>query len=116
MEEPRFHPLDYLSVVKRRKWWLIVPLALAIVVGTALAIFLPREYLSSTTIGVTSPSVEAEASASTVKGGVTGCETVSRATGGSSSGATWMLCVAGVERFPPVSAAITLTVYVPAAA
>jgi polysaccharide chain length determinant protein (PEP-CTERM system associated) len=57
MDEPRFHPLDYLSVVKRRKWWLIVPMALAVVIGVALAIFLPRQYLSSASIGVTSPSV-----------------------------------------------------------
>ena len=26
MEERRFHPLDYLSVLSRRKWWFIVPL------------------------------------------------------------------------------------------
>jgi polysaccharide biosynthesis transport protein len=57
MDQPRFHPLDYLSVVKRRKWWLIVPLAVAVVVGIALALLLPREYLSSTTIGITSPTV-----------------------------------------------------------
>ncbi len=57
MDQPRFHPLDYLSVVKRRKWWLIVPLAVALTVGTALALLLPREYLSSTTIGITSAAV-----------------------------------------------------------
>ena len=28
MEERRFHPLDYLSVLRRRKWWFIVPLVL----------------------------------------------------------------------------------------
>jgi polysaccharide biosynthesis transport protein len=56
-DTPRFHPLDYLSVVRRRKWWLILPLAAAVIVGAVLAVLLPREYLSSTTIGVTSPSV-----------------------------------------------------------
>lgn len=60
MDSPRFHPLDYLSVVQRRKWWLIVPVVLAIVIGTALALFLPREYLSSTTIGITSASVSSD--------------------------------------------------------
>jgi polysaccharide biosynthesis transport protein len=60
MDEPRFHPLDYLSVVRRRRWWLIVPLTLALAAGVALAVFLPREYLSSTTIGVTSPTVSTD--------------------------------------------------------
>ena len=29
MEERHFHPLDYVSVLQRRKWWLIVPIALS---------------------------------------------------------------------------------------
>ena len=29
MDEPRFDPLDYVSVFNRRKWWFIVPVALA---------------------------------------------------------------------------------------
>jgi polysaccharide biosynthesis transport protein len=57
MDEPRLHPLDYLSVVRRRKWWLAVPLVAALAIGLVLALVLPREFLSSTTIGVTSPSV-----------------------------------------------------------
>jgi polysaccharide biosynthesis transport protein len=57
MDTPRFHPLDYLSVVRRRKWWLIVPLVVAAAAGVALAVVLPREYLSSTTIGITSAAV-----------------------------------------------------------
>ena len=36
MDEPRFDPLDYVSVVNRRKWWFIVPLALALIVGGLL--------------------------------------------------------------------------------
>ena len=42
---PAFHPLDYVSVVRRRMWWLIVPPVLAAVVGAALVMWLPREYL-----------------------------------------------------------------------
>jgi polysaccharide chain length determinant protein (PEP-CTERM system associated) len=57
MEHEELHPLDYLSVVQRRKWWLIVPAALSVVVGLALVRYLPKEYKSSTTIGVTSPTV-----------------------------------------------------------
>ena len=57
MEHEELHPLDYLSVVQRRKWWLIVPAVLSVAVGLALVRFLPKEYKSSTTIGVTSPAV-----------------------------------------------------------
>ncbi|HSK10298.1 MAG TPA: Wzz/FepE/Etk N-terminal domain-containing protein, partial [Vicinamibacterales bacterium] len=57
MEEARVHPLDYLSVVRRRKWWFILPAVTAIVVGVALAMFLPKEYLSTATVGVAGPSL-----------------------------------------------------------
>ncbi len=60
MDEPRFHPLDYLSVVRRRKWWFVVPLVLAIVVGVSLALFLPKEYLSSATVGIAAPAVSSD--------------------------------------------------------
>lgn len=55
-----FHPLDYLSLVRRRKWWITVP-ALLCFVGTALlAVFLPRVYRSAATITVSSPAISAE--------------------------------------------------------
>ena len=57
MDEVRFHPLDYLSVVRRRKWWFVAPFALALLVGVALAIFLPKEYLSSATVGIAASAV-----------------------------------------------------------
>jgi succinoglycan biosynthesis transport protein ExoP len=57
MEERRFHPLDYVSVVSRRKWWFIVPLALSILVGTVLALTLPREYTSEAEIGIADPTL-----------------------------------------------------------
>jgi len=57
MDEPRFHPLDYLSVVRRRKWWFVVPLVLALVVGVSLALFLPKQYLSSATVGIAAAAV-----------------------------------------------------------
>jgi uncharacterized protein involved in exopolysaccharide biosynthesis len=52
MDEPRFDPLDYVSVFNRRKWWFIAPLALSIVVGIALVYALPRTYQATTTIAV----------------------------------------------------------------
>ena len=57
MEEPRVHALDYVSVFRRRKWWLIVPIVSAIVVGLALLRFLPKEYRSDVTLGVAAPNV-----------------------------------------------------------
>lgn len=51
------HALDYLSVVRRRKWWLTAPIAGSLVVGLALAKWLPKEYRSAATLGVTAPMV-----------------------------------------------------------
>jgi polysaccharide chain length determinant protein (PEP-CTERM system associated) len=59
MDEPRFDPLDYLSVVNRRKWWFIVPVALSIVAGVLLVWLLPRTYEATTRIAVGSPRVTA---------------------------------------------------------
>ena len=60
MEERSLHLLDYLSVVKRRVWWLVTPIVVALVLGAILAAVLPREYQSSTTLAVTSPSMASE--------------------------------------------------------
>jgi polysaccharide chain length determinant protein (PEP-CTERM system associated) len=52
MDEPRFDPLDYVSVIDRRKWWFIVPMTLALIVGGLLVWKLPRTYQATTTIAV----------------------------------------------------------------
>ena len=57
---PAFHPLDYVSVIRRRIWWLLVPLAVAIVVGAALVMYLPRTYQAQATIGVSLPGVSGQ--------------------------------------------------------
>jgi polysaccharide chain length determinant protein (PEP-CTERM system associated) len=57
MEDTHVHALDYLSVINRRKWWLVVPIVASVVVGAALVRFLPKEYRSSATLGVDTPSV-----------------------------------------------------------
>lgn len=57
---PAFHPLDYVSVVRRRMWWLIVPLVVAIATGAALITWLPREYTTSATLGVSLPAVTSQ--------------------------------------------------------
>lgn len=57
MEEPRFDPLDYVSVFNRRKWWFIVPVAAAIVIGLALVWLLPRSYQATTSIAISAARV-----------------------------------------------------------
>ena len=57
---PAFHPLDYVSVLRRRMWWLIVPAVLAAVVGATLVMWLPREYATRATLGVSLPAVSPE--------------------------------------------------------
>jgi polysaccharide biosynthesis transport protein len=60
MEERPFHPLDYVSVLRRRKWWFIGPVIGALVVGAVLAVILPREYKSEAEIGVAAPTLSPE--------------------------------------------------------
>ena len=50
--ERHITPLDYLSMIRRRRWTWLTPLLLSAVVGWLLVKYLPREYRSSTTIGV----------------------------------------------------------------
>ena len=60
MEERAFDPLDYLSVVRRRKWWLILPLSLSVVAGAALAALWPKTYMSEAEIGIAAPRLSPE--------------------------------------------------------
>jgi polysaccharide biosynthesis transport protein len=55
--ERHITPLDYLSMVRRRRWTWLTPLLASAVVGWLLVQYLPREYKSSTTIGVTAALV-----------------------------------------------------------
>ncbi len=57
MDEPRFDPLDYVSVVNRRKWWFIVPVVLSILIGSLLVWLLPRTYQSMAVVAMSSPRV-----------------------------------------------------------
>ncbi|MBS1817939.1 MAG: hypothetical protein JSU08_08425 [Acidobacteria bacterium] len=51
------HALDYLHLVRRRKWWLIVPIVLSVVAGLVLLRVLPKEYRSNATLAVAAPAV-----------------------------------------------------------
>jgi uncharacterized protein involved in exopolysaccharide biosynthesis len=57
MEEPRFDPLDYVSVFNRRKWWFIVPVVVSLVVGGLLVWKLPRTYQATTTVAISAARV-----------------------------------------------------------
>ena len=60
MSESKFHPLDYVSLIRRRKWWMIVPLAVVLAGTLALSLLLPRVYRSHATLAVSSPKVTAD--------------------------------------------------------
>jgi polysaccharide chain length determinant protein (PEP-CTERM system associated) len=57
MDSTNISPLDYFSMIRRRRWTWLTPLLASVLVGWLLVIFLPREFRSSTTIGVTAPVV-----------------------------------------------------------
>jgi len=57
MEDTHVHALDYLSVVRRRRWWLIMPIIASIAIGAALVRFLPKQYKGTATLGVVAPGV-----------------------------------------------------------
>ena len=57
MEETHVHALDYVSVLQRRKWWLVTPIVASVFAGVGLVRYLPKEYRSSTTLGVSAPLV-----------------------------------------------------------
>jgi polysaccharide chain length determinant protein (PEP-CTERM system associated) len=60
MDSPTFHPLDYVSVLRRRMWWFIAPVVLSVIVGAALTVWLPRTYKSNATLGVSLPALSPE--------------------------------------------------------
>ena len=60
MEERSFHPLDYVGVVRRRKWWFIVPLVVCTLGGALLVLILPKEYKSEAEIGIAAPTLSPE--------------------------------------------------------
>ena len=57
MTERTVHPVEYLDILSRRRQWLIVPFALCVVGGVALAFLLPASYRSSARIGIEAPAV-----------------------------------------------------------
>jgi polysaccharide biosynthesis transport protein len=63
--EHRSPTVDYFAVVRRRFLWLVTPVVLGIIVGAALVMLLPREYVSSATLAIATPRVSGELSRTT---------------------------------------------------
>jgi polysaccharide chain length determinant protein (PEP-CTERM system associated) len=61
MSERTVHPAEYVRILVRRKMWFVVPFAVCIVGGVALAVLLPATFRSSTRIGIQSPAVAPDA-------------------------------------------------------
>ena len=57
MEDSHAHALDYLSVFRRRKWWLVVPIVASIAIGALLVRYLPKQYRASATVAVAASGV-----------------------------------------------------------
>jgi polysaccharide biosynthesis transport protein len=57
MDNAPVHALDYLSVFRRRKWWLVIPIVASVFVGAALVGWLPKEFKGTVTLGVVAPTV-----------------------------------------------------------
>ena len=43
-------PEDIIEIILRRRWWIIIPFILSIVVGICLAFMLPKKYISETLV------------------------------------------------------------------
>jgi polysaccharide chain length determinant protein (PEP-CTERM system associated) len=59
---------DYLDIIWRRKWWLVVPILISLVSGMILFIYLPKLYRSSTLILVEAQKVPEDYVKSAVSG------------------------------------------------
>jgi polysaccharide chain length determinant protein (PEP-CTERM system associated) len=60
MSEGTFHPLDYLSLIRRRLWWMVIPLAVSILGGIMLVLVLPHVYRSHATVAMAMPRVSTD--------------------------------------------------------
>lgn len=63
-DEPVFDPL---AIARRRLWSMLIPVAAGVVVGLLLVLFLPREYVASATLAVTTPSVNSDLAKATLQ-------------------------------------------------
>jgi len=59
MQKKEIKPEDIIEIILRRRWWIILPFCLSIIVGIILAFTLPKYYQSETLILIKPPKVAA---------------------------------------------------------
>ena len=57
MQKKEIKPEDIIEIILRRRWWIIIPFGLSIIVGIILAFALPRYYKAETLILIRPPKV-----------------------------------------------------------
>mgnify|MGYP000150342827 CR=1 FL=1 len=57
MDDRTVHPLEYVAILRRRRHWFLVPFAVSVAAGAAIAWLWPETYRSSATITVEAPAV-----------------------------------------------------------
>jgi polysaccharide chain length determinant protein (PEP-CTERM system associated) len=60
MSERTLHPVEYLDILLRRKWWFLSAFAACAITGIALALFLPPVYRSGAMVAVQAPEVSTD--------------------------------------------------------
>ncbi|MCK5230232.1 MAG: hypothetical protein KAR13_08205, partial [Desulfobulbaceae bacterium] len=60
MEEHEMSPNEYLGVLKRRKWSLVLPVIIVIMIATVVALALPPVYKSTSTILIEKQEIPAD--------------------------------------------------------
>jgi succinoglycan biosynthesis transport protein ExoP len=66
MEQESFNLMDYVEILKRRKWSFIIPTVIIIVVTTAIALVLPPIYKSTSKILIVEQDIPADFVTATV--------------------------------------------------
>jgi polysaccharide chain length determinant protein (PEP-CTERM system associated) len=59
MQKKEIKPEDIIEIILRRRWWIIIPFCLSIIVGIILAFTLPKYYQAETLILIKPPKVAA---------------------------------------------------------
>jgi len=57
MQKKEIKPEDIIEIISRRRWWVIIPFCLTIIVGIVLAFTLPKYYQAETLILIQPPKV-----------------------------------------------------------
>ena len=60
MQKKEIKPEDIIEIILRRRWWIIIPFSLSIIIGIILAFTLPKYYEAETLIMIRPPKVPTE--------------------------------------------------------